>query len=67
MVGIAHRLSTVVAADQIVVLEHGRVAERGTHDSLLARGGRYADFWTERNRARGWTIHPSPALIPEEL
>ena len=39
---IAHRLSTVRHADQIVVLDHGRVAERGTHDALLEHEGRYA-------------------------
>ena len=39
---IAHRLSTVRDADQIVVLDHGRIAERGAHDELLARGGLYA-------------------------
>ncbi|ANN68440.1 ABC transporter transmembrane domain-containing protein [Bordetella bronchialis] len=42
---IAHRLSTVVDADEIVVLEHGRVAERGKHQELLARQGIYAQMW----------------------
>ncbi|MQA11648.1 MAG: ATP-binding cassette domain-containing protein [Pseudonocardiaceae bacterium] len=53
---IAHRLPTVVAADQIVVLDDGRVAENGTHPELLAAGGRYAAFWRERNRAKGWRL-----------
>ena len=42
---IAHRLSTVVDADRIVVLEAGEVREEGTHDALLERGGRYASMW----------------------
>jgi ATP-binding cassette subfamily B protein len=42
---IAHRLSTVVNADQIIVLDGGRVAERGTHDELIDLGGIYADLW----------------------
>ena len=39
---IAHRLSTVQRASRIVVIHHGRIAEDGTHDELLARGGHYA-------------------------
>ncbi|MFC6013758.1 ABC transporter ATP-binding protein [Nocardia lasii] len=53
---IAHRLETVRAADRIVFLEHGRIAETGTHDELLAAEGRYADFWREQERAQSWKI-----------
>jgi ATP-binding cassette subfamily B protein len=49
---IAHRLSTVVDADQIVVLEDGRVVERGTHDALLTRGGLYAELWARQAAER---------------
>ena len=45
---IAHRLSTVVGADQIVVLDEGRVAERGTHAQLLRKDGLYADMWARQ-------------------
>jgi len=49
---IAHRLSTVVGADQIVVLDAGRVAERGTHAELLANQGLYADLWARQAAER---------------
>jgi ABC-type transport system involved in Fe-S cluster assembly fused permease/ATPase subunit len=48
---IAHRLSTVADAQQILVLDHGRIVERGTHQALLGAGGLYAQMW-ERQQAR---------------
>ena len=48
---IAHRLSTVVDADEILVLDDGCIVERGTHPALLARGGTYAAMWERQQRA----------------
>ena len=48
---IAHRLSTVVEADEIIVLEDGRIAERGTHAALTAAGGLYAEMWRRQAEA----------------
>ncbi len=54
---IAHRLSTVVNADQIIVLEAGRVAEQGTHSELLRMNGLYADMWSrQQNEADEQTV-----------
>jgi ATP-binding cassette subfamily B protein len=47
---VAHRLSTVVDADQILVLSQGRIVERGDHATLLARGGEYAALWRRQTR-----------------
>lgn len=47
---IAHRLSTIRQADQILVIEKGRIAERGTHDELIAVKGRYFDLYTYQAR-----------------
>jgi len=48
---IAHRLSTVVEADEILVLQEGQVTERGTHAELIARGGLYAEMWRRQSEA----------------
>ena len=53
---IAHRLSTVVGADRIVVLEEGKVVEEGTHEELAKGGGLYERMWKEYNQAVKWKI-----------
>ena len=53
---IAHRLSTVVGADKILVLEQGKIAEQGTHSELAEAGGLYAKMWADYNQAVRWKI-----------
>lgn len=57
-IAVAHRLSTIAGADLILVLDEGRIVERGTHASLLAANGLYASLW------RRQTMDESPAISP---
>jgi ABC-type multidrug transport system fused ATPase/permease subunit len=63
---IAHRLSTIRSADQILVLEAGEIVERGTHDELLAIGGRYWQLYDKQyNFERDRFINPGEDFTPE--
>ena len=69
---IAHRLSTIRSADQILVLEGGEIVERGSHDELLARNGRYRYLYDKQykietnrfiNPGEDWTPELAPAVV----
>ncbi len=62
---IAHRLSSVVDADQILLVEEGHIAERGTHEELVASGGHYASMWKKYNKSITWTLKDSS--VKEEV
>jgi subfamily B ATP-binding cassette protein MsbA len=63
---IAHRLSTIQSADQILVLEQGEIVERGTHEELLAKGGRYRQLYDKQYRfERDRFINPGEDFTPE--
>lgn len=53
---VAHRLQSIMNADQIVVLDDGNVRETGTHTELLEKDGMYAHLWQEQSRAGNWSI-----------
>lgn len=56
VVMIAHRLSSVVDADEIIVIDQGRIMEKGTHSSLLEKKGLYSQMWNEYQQSVCWTI-----------
>ncbi|MGD1903590.1 MAG: ABC transporter ATP-binding protein [Geitlerinemataceae cyanobacterium] len=56
LIVIAHRLNTIAAADQILVLDRGRIVERGQHAELLKQGGLYQQLWEVKARSQGWKI-----------
>ena len=53
---IAHRLKTVRGADQILVVDQGRVVQKGTHDELIQQAGIYRNFVSERTESSRWTL-----------
>jgi len=67
---IAHRLSTVIDADEILVLDHGEIIERGRHAELLAKGGHYAAMWNKQKEAaaareRLQAVENDPDVVPD--
>jgi subfamily B ATP-binding cassette protein MsbA len=64
---IAHRLSTIRTADQILVLDQGKIVDRGTHDELLARGGLYQELWDRQQGVRSnQFLNPGEEGLPRE-
>ena len=59
---IAHRLSTVQNADNIIVLSEGKIAEQGSHSALLERNGVYAAMWADYQRSAKWKVGKEAAV-----
>jgi ATP-binding cassette subfamily B multidrug efflux pump len=62
VIAIAHRLSTIARMDRLIVLDHGRIVEQGSHEELLRHGGHYAALW---RRQSGGFIDVAPAQAAE--
>ena len=56
LIVIAHRFKSIENADQILVIDNGRISERGTHDTLFEAGGLYQRLWEKQQKAGGWKI-----------
>lgn len=59
---IAHRLTSIVGADQIYILEQGKIAEKGTHKELLERQGKFAHMWKQYQQAAQWKLTEEAGL-----
>lgn len=59
---VAHRLSTIINADRILVVNDGEILEDGTHESLISAGGKYADLWSKQVRAL-WLQNPDAIQV----
>lgn len=63
LVVIAHRLTTVQRADQILVIDEGQLVQKGTHAELIGQEGLYRRFWEERQKARGWKLGATRSYV----
>ena len=56
LIVIAHRLSTIRDADQVLVVDNGKIAQKGVHADLIQQKGIYQNFWNIRQKARNWKL-----------